>query len=713
MKTLSSIIRIVVIAITACSSLNVYSQNEQAVKLFNEGIALSNKNENDQAIASFSEAIKLHANYTAAYDWRGYVFYKKKEYDIAVADFNEALRIDPGYASSHFNLGRVSYAKQNYDEAIKEFKEAVRLGSKDKNTYWWIGDAYHFKKDYDAAISNYNEIIRLDPKDVDGYRLRGNAYSAKKDYDKAINDYNNIIRIDSTKHIAYNLRASAYIAQQLYDKAVKDYTEAIRISPKDIWYYQSRANAYKLKGDTALAIADYAQAVQVSGKPATHVSRGWFFIGLKQYDLAIKDFDAATALDSKYISSYFGRAGVYRRTGQLDLALNELSKVLQDNPRNSSVFFNKSLIYKEKGLYEMAVKEFETYLSISPKGSPLYIISPLARIGLFDKAKEYAEKFNALNNTYLDDDKWKFYKYYVTVIGTDLPNQQFDQALENLNRAISDYTTNSSAEEDSKSEYIDILALKGYVLEKLGRFKEAKDVYEQSLVINSMQPDVKNAIVAIEKRSSAIAVNDKTPPEIQLISPQALRGLQVVAANKTEIIGKAKDASGIASITLNGKLITKIEEDGLFTSVVSLKGGANNLIISAVDKKGNTTSKTFTINASVANSVAVKKQEEEIIMPVTSENKPPVYHAILIAEKDYEDPSIPDLQNPMKDAEELKSILEKSYTFNSGNIQTLYNKSREEIMQALVSKSNSLTENDNLLIFYAGHGIAEKISLEI
>ncbi|MDB5012426.1 MAG: Peptidase [Daejeonella sp.] len=29
-------------------------------------------------------------------------------------------------------------------------------------------------------------------------------------------------------------------------------------------------------------------------------------------------------------------------------------------------------------------------------------------------------------------------------------------------------------------------------------------------------------------------------------------------------------------------------------------------------------------------------------------------------------------------------------------------------MQALVLKSNSLTDNDNLLIFYAGHGIAEK-----
>ncbi|OYX90773.1 MAG: hypothetical protein B7Y76_15145, partial [Sphingobacteriia bacterium 35-40-5] len=59
-------------------------------------------------------------------------------------------------------------------------------------------------------------------------------------------------------------------------------------------------------------------------------------------------------------------------------------------------------------------------------------------------------------------------------------------------------------------------------------------------------------------------------------------------------------------------------------------------------------------------------------------------------------------------ATELKNILQANYTFAPKNIETLYNKSREEIMQALVVKSNAMGENDNLLIFYAGHGIAEK-----
>ena len=91
-----------------------------------------------------------------------------------------------------------------------------------------------------------------------------------------------------------------------------------------------------------------------------------------------------------------------------------------------------------------------------------------------------------------------------------------------------------------------------------------------------------------------------------------------------------------------------------------------------------------------------------------SPGQTPKYYAILIAEKDYADEGIPDLQNPIRDAKELKAILESKYTFNTTDIDTLYNKSREEIMQAIVQRCNTLTENDNLLIFYAGHGIGEK-----
>ncbi|HQR94765.1 MAG TPA: caspase family protein, partial [Sediminibacterium sp.] len=362
-------------------------------------------------------------------------------------------------------------------------------------------------------------------------------------------------------------------------------------------------------------------------------------------------------------------------------------------------------LQKEKGLYQAAISDFEKVFEINPNEIYSYasILSPLIRSGNFEKAQAYAIKAKAKWSGL--DEKYLYYSYYINVVANFLNTKQYEQALDGLDKAIQEYTSSTVDKEETTSEYIDLLSLKGFVLEKMDRNKEAKAIYEQCLVINDIQPDIRDALVLIQKKTTVIAGIDKTAPEIQLISPQPSRGLQIVSGiQNTEVIGKAKDPSGIASVTINGKPVTKIEEDGLFVSSLNLKSGLNTISITAKDKKGNISTKSFQLTGSTV----AKKEETDIIIPVVSAETAPQFHALLIAANDYVDPKIADLENPVKDATELKNILQANYTFAPKNIETLYNKSREEIMQALVVKSNAMGENDNLLIFYAGHGIAEK-----
>jgi hypothetical protein len=81
------------------------------------------------------------------------------------------------------------------------------------------------------------------------------------------------------------------------------------------------------------------------------------------------------------------------------------------------------------------------------------------------------------------------------------------------------------------------------------------------------------------------------------------------------------------------------------------------------------------------------------------------YYALLIGISDYNDPNIPDLENlPVNDAEALGKVLKSSYTFNPDDINVLKNPTRREIVIALDELSKKATANDNVLIFYAGHG---------
>jgi len=80
------------------------------------------------------------------------------------------------------------------------------------------------------------------------------------------------------------------------------------------------------------------------------------------------------------------------------------------------------------------------------------------------------------------------------------------------------------------------------------------------------------------------------------------------------------------------------------------------------------------------------------------------YHALLIAVQDYSDPAMPRLQAPIRDAERLRDVLTKRYRFNPSDVTVLRNPKREGILGELNRLSDALGPNDNLLIFYAGHG---------
>jgi hypothetical protein len=81
------------------------------------------------------------------------------------------------------------------------------------------------------------------------------------------------------------------------------------------------------------------------------------------------------------------------------------------------------------------------------------------------------------------------------------------------------------------------------------------------------------------------------------------------------------------------------------------------------------------------------------------------FYALLIGCSDYSDPAIADLGGlPTADAEALAACLKKNYTFEEKNVQVLKSPTRRELVIALDEMSKKVTPEDNVLIFYAGHG---------
>lgn len=200
------------------------------------------------------------------------------------------------------------------------------------------------------------------------------------------------------------------------------------------------------------------------------------------------------------------------------------------------------------------------------------------------------------------------------------------------------------------------------------------------------------------------------PPIVVISEPnvEAKRGFKIVEAKNIQVKGKATDADGIYEITING-IEASVSDDGTFVANVPLKYGKNDLIVKATDIKQASSTKTFTIKR--------KSPEIEDVdnTNITEVEKLDVgfgkYYALIIGVSEYVDSSIEDLKGePTKDAQALADVLIDNYSFESENVTVLKDPTENEIIKEFYNLKKNVGKNDNVLIFYAGHGNYDEAS---
>ncbi len=182
---------------------------------------------------------------------------------------------------------------------------------------------------------------------------------------------------------------------------------------------------------------------------------------------------------------------------------------------------------------------------------------------------------------------------------------------------------------------------------------------------------------------------------IEILSPIHQEGIINHDKSSIFLIGRVNDPESTGAIMINKNWIT-LSEAGIFEFKMNLVKGANPVNLVTVNKMGKMTEMNMVINCSADNASA-----EAPGVPDIYRSK---YYALLIGVNDYQSDEIADLDNPIKDAEHLYNVLSTKYTFDQDNIYLLNNPTQSEIIIKLDELSRELTSDDNLLIFFAGHG---------
>lgn len=286
-----------------------------------------------------------------------------------------------------------------------------------------------------------------------------------------------------------------------------------------------------------------------------------------------------------------------------------------------------------------------------------------------------------------------YFQYLYGVIS--LNQKKYPEAIEYLNKALNGYVVLGSRIEPVGKYRHYTKRAEAYL--GLGDLIQARKDYESALVYNASYEPALNGIAKLEGRMINDRKTDQTPPVIVITEPSVNRGLKVtVNTNDVMVRGKATDAAGLKSVTLNGQLIYS-KDEGDFWGNLNLVAGSNKITVVATDLAGNVAEQIFEIEKSNGGSVSA-----DIVPVLQKEGK---NYAVLIASQNYDDMAIPSLENPIPDAVKLKMILKGSYNFSDENVLTLFNPERVDLRKKFIQLGEILQPEDNLVIFYAGHGI--------
>lgn len=123
-----------------------------------------------------------------------------------------------------------------------------------------------------------------------------------------------------------------------------------------------------LKTELPVAITRYTQAIALNPTAEAHTLRGWALSLLGQLDEAIRECEAAIAIDPSYGNPYNDIGSYLLKLGRLDEATEWLEKA-KVTPRCTPPHFphmNLGRVYARRGMVLRAMQEFEGALELCP-----------------------------------------------------------------------------------------------------------------------------------------------------------------------------------------------------------------------------------------------------------------------------------------------------------------------------------------------------------
>lgn len=300
------------------------------------------------------------------------------------------------------------------------------------------------------AIQLISDSIAMDSTNALLYANRAKAYFANEQIGQAMIDINKSLQLDPKNVDTYLLLADVYYTLGDQDNIASTLNKAAEINALDARPLVKLAELNLLQQNFNMAFGYVDKALGLSSyNPRAYFIKGMCFMAAKQDTAnALKNFQLASEQDGGFYDPVEQISRIYAAQ-QPPYALDYLRKAQQQFPDIATPRYELALYLQSHGFPEEAIRHYDTLLMQRPDN---YIL--LFNIGY-------------VNYVYLENN---------------------EVALDYFNRAL-----------NANPNYIDAYYNKGRVIEQMGDYSQALDIYKEVLKI---QPDYRLAIDAVNRIQS-------------------------------------------------------------------------------------------------------------------------------------------------------------------------------------------------------------------
>ena len=210
-----------------------------------------------------------------------------------------------------------------------------------------------------------------------------------------------------------------------------------------------------------------------------------------------------------------------------------------------------------------------------------------------------------------------------------------------------------------------------------------------------------------ESKLIAAAEEDKTPPSIQVTTPNPANGKITRVDTYTSFIrGSITDDAGVMTILVAGRKVG-VEENGQFAAKVKLALGRNDILIQAEDVNGNVAEQTVTL---IRKEFIAEDVLADVDLPPKTKMSNPDALAVVIGVESYQ--YVPDATYAYNDAEVFREYLAETLGMKRQRVKLATNsKATQAEFSKLLGPNGWLARNivqgkSDVVVYFSGHGIA-------